>query len=119
MPRSESTTAAATLAVRMAGWVFAVSPSSSSGPSKQSFESRKPSASSARLQTAAAAGEDSAKARPMPTACEPCPGKRKAIFIGYQRMSAAPQVNPPPKAAIRTRSPGLSRFAAHASSRAT
>ena len=82
IPRSVSTAAAATLAVRMAGWVLAVSASSSAGPSKQSRESGKPTASSALRHTAAAAGEASARRLPMPTDCEPCPGKRNAIFIG-------------------------------------
>src|ERR1700759_2474682 len=35
---------------------------------------------SASTNTARAAGTDSAKARPMPTSCEPCPGKQNATF---------------------------------------
>ena len=42
------------------------------------------------MATARAAGEDSASARPMPTAWEPWPGNRKAIFTArYQRRLAA------------------------------
>src|SRR5262250_486236 len=82
IPRSDRAAATATLAVRMAGCVFAVRASSSSGPSKQRRERGKPRASSARPHTAAAAAESWEKARPMPTDCEPCPGKRKAIFMG-------------------------------------
>jgi hypothetical protein len=33
----------------------------------------------------AATGKRSASSRPMPTACEPCPGKRKAIFLDISR----------------------------------
>ena len=43
----------------MAGCVLAVSFSSSSGPSKQSFESAKPSAASASSNTARAAADAS------------------------------------------------------------
>src|SRR5262245_20734590 len=79
-PRSAATAAAATLTVSTAGWVFAVSASSSSGPSKAKRARSKPSASLASSKTAFAEGEASQKARPMPTACEPWPGKRNAII---------------------------------------
>ena len=38
-----------------------------------------PRAASAAAKTAAAAGEDAARSRPMPTDCEPWPGNTKAI----------------------------------------
>jgi len=75
------TAAAATLTAMMAGCVFSVRRRVSSGPSKQSFESGNPSAASASAKVSAATGNRSASSRPMPTACEPCPGKRKAIFV--------------------------------------
>ena len=77
-PRSARAAAAATLVVSTAGWVFAVRARSAAGPSKQSVEREKPRAVSASAQTAAAPGERSASARPIPTSCEPWPGKRKA-----------------------------------------
>src|ERR1039458_5589835 len=80
-PCAASTRQAATLTVRMAGWVFSVRRRSSSGPSKINFEIGKPSASSASAKVWAAMGKRSARSRPMPTACEPCPGKRKAILV--------------------------------------
>ena len=87
-PRSARAAAAATLAVSTAGWVLAVRASSSAGPSKQRRESGKPSAASASAHTARAPGEASARARPIPTSCEPWPGKRKAI--GPATIAAAP-----------------------------
>ena len=57
MPCSASAAAAATLAVRTAGWVLAVRARSDSGPSNASRESGKPSAASASFHTAAAAGD--------------------------------------------------------------
>ena len=78
-PRAASGRSAAMLVARIAGWVFAVSWRSSSGPSKQSCESGKPSASSASSKTARLSGKASASAWPMPTFCEPWPGKTKAI----------------------------------------
>src|SRR5689334_3682880 len=80
-PRSAQAAAAATLAVRIAGCVFAVRASSASGPSNITRRRSKPSAALASSKTARAAAEASWKALPMPTACEPCPGKRKAITI--------------------------------------
>ena len=79
MPRDSSSRAAAMLTVRMAGCVFSVSTSRSSGPSKQRPLSDSPSAASASSNTARHSGNDSASARPMPTFCEPCPGKTNAI----------------------------------------
>ncbi len=65
-------------AASSAGWALTVRSSSSAGPSQATLESGSPSASSACAKTAAAAGETVASARPMPTACEPWPGKTKA-----------------------------------------
>ena len=49
------------------------------------------------------------------------PGEEKGgLHEGrYQRRRAAAQVKPPPKAAMSTRSPGLTRLVVHASSSAT
>src|SRR6266545_1390526 len=80
-PRSAQAAAAATLVARSAGCVLAVSWSSASGPSKHSRAISNPSASLASAYTAFAAADVSAKARPIPTAWEPCPGQRNAIFM--------------------------------------
>ena len=64
-----------------AGWVFSVSPSSSSGPSQQSRERGKPRAASASAKAARASGTAAAHARPMPTFCAPWPGKTNAILL--------------------------------------
>ena len=65
-------------AARSAGWAFSVRSSRSAGPSQASALSGSPRAASAAANTAAAAGEDAARSRPMPTACEPWPGKTNA-----------------------------------------
>ncbi len=54
-------------AASSAGWAFSVRLRSSSGPSHANREIGSPSASSAAANTAAAAGEVSARARPIPT----------------------------------------------------
>src|SRR5580658_8872552 len=72
---------AATETVRMAGCVFSVSLSSSSGPSKQSFDKGKSSALSASANTALDSGKFSARSRPMPGYCEACPGNRNASLL--------------------------------------
>ena len=87
-PRSARRRAPATLTVSTAGCVLAVSCSSDSGPSKQSFATSKPSASLASSNTARAAADVSWNARPMPTACEPWPGKQNA-----RRASAATRID--------------------------
>src|SRR6187402_395086 len=69
------------LAVRIAGCACLVSVSSSSGPSKQSFEIEKPSARSALSNTARAAGDAATSVLPMPTVCVPCPGNNQASVI--------------------------------------
>ena len=61
--------------------------SSSIGPSKQSFATSKPTASEASSKTARASGNSDAIACPMPTSCEPWPGKQKAIFMRPARCS--------------------------------
>ena len=55
--RFTNTACAATETARIAGWVFAVSLSSTSGPSKHSLVSFSPSASSAASSTAFASGK--------------------------------------------------------------
>src|SRR3989449_512295 len=139
-PRSAQAAAAATLAVRTAGCVLAVSASSLSGPSNITRRRSKPRAALASSKTARAPAEASWNALPMPTDCEPWPGKRNAIIdvrssrfrsfhrspqrrhrfgSHYHRISAVPHAKPPPKAAIRIKSPFLMRPAASASSSAT
>ena len=81
IPCSASTRQTATLTVRMAGWVFSVRRSSSSGPSRKMRLRGNPRASSASANVVAATGKASARERPMPTVCEPWPGNRKAIFF--------------------------------------
>src|SRR5438445_2271156 len=63
---------------RIAGCVLAVLRSSSSGPSNKSCRRPPPSAASASSRAARASGKICASAWPMPTACEPCPGKTNA-----------------------------------------
>src|SRR5437016_14650302 len=67
------------LTVRIAGWALKVSFRSCSGPSKQRRLSPKPRMSSARLKTRQAVSDTSYRALPMPTYCEPWPGKTKAM----------------------------------------
>jgi hypothetical protein len=64
--------------------------SSSAGPSRMSRESGKPSTASARSSTAAAAGERSTTSRPMPTYCDPWPGKTNAWTRGGESAGVAP-----------------------------
>ena len=73
----------ATLVARIAGWAFTVRSSSSPGPSAIRRESGKPSVASARSITAAAAGDRSRRAAPIPTYCEPWPGKTNACTRGW------------------------------------
>src|SRR5712692_6637487 len=67
------------LTARIAGCVFSVSASWSSGPSKQRRLSGSPSAASASANVSRQTGKAPASALPMPTFCEPCPGKMNAI----------------------------------------
>ena len=80
-PCASSTRNTATLCVSRAGWATSVAVSSSAGPSLISRESSISSTASACSITAAAAGYCSATSAPMPTYCDPCPGKIKAIII--------------------------------------
>src|SRR5205085_10251039 len=82
-PSASAALSAATETVRIAGCVFSVNCNSSAGPSKQSLESAKPSASSASSKTSLAATYSAANSRPMPGDCEPCPGKMKASAIVF------------------------------------
>jgi hypothetical protein len=65
-PRARRGRSAARLVARIAGWVLAVSFSSSSGPSKQRREIGKPRASSASANAARLSGKASARAFPIP-----------------------------------------------------
>ena len=89
--RSEATSRhAATLTARIAGCVFSVRVSRSSGPSKQRRLSGSPSAASASANVSRQIGNASASAFPMPTLCDPCPGKTKAINGGTPRQQRCP-----------------------------
>ena len=113
---ASSTRSAATLVVKMAGWAWAVRASSLSGPSKQSREIENPRAASASSKTARACGWAAASACPMPTFCEPCPGKRNARIAGHHLTTAEPQASPPPSAVNSRMSPVLIRPCSSASS---
>ena len=76
------------LTARIAGCVFSVSVSRSSGPSKHSRLSGSPSAASASAKVSRHTGNASASAWPMPTFCDPCPGKMNAITDGYRHAAA-------------------------------
>ena len=77
-PCSARTRQVATETVRIDGCVISVCRNSSSGPSKHKRESDIPSAASASSNVCRAIGYLSASSLPMPTACDPCPGKRNA-----------------------------------------
>ncbi len=68
-------------AASRAGWAFSVRLRSSSGPSHASRVMGSPRASSAAANTAAAAGEASARVRPIPTDWLPWPGNTSAIWL--------------------------------------
>jgi hypothetical protein len=70
-----------------AGWAFSVSCRVSAGPSQIMVVSRCPSAASTSSKTVRAARKASAKALPMPTAWEPCPGKVNAAVINTPEVS--------------------------------
>src|SRR2546427_5829102 len=77
----------ATETVSMAGWVFSVSFSASSEPSKHNCEIESPSAWSASVKTARAAGNFSASSLPIPGYCDACPGNRNATLpIGRSKL---------------------------------
>ena len=82
-PSRSSTRTTAMLTAISAGWAFSVSVSSLSGPSNISCESFWPQRLVDLLEhLRAPAAKASARARPMPTACEPCPGNVNARAIG-------------------------------------
>src|SRR5260370_23554318 len=79
-PFSASARKTATEQLKIAGCVLAVSLRSSSVPSKHIREREKPSALSASLKTALAAGYRSANSLPIPGYCEACPGNTNATL---------------------------------------
>ena len=96
--RSRMAARMAQLVATSAGCALAVSVSSSSGPSSTRRDSEPPpsqlpaSAASARAKTSRAAAEPSRTSRPMPTLCEPCPGKSHAVFIARPRFRPTTRV---------------------------
>ena len=96
IPRETTSLATAVLMARIAGCVFSVSISRSSGPSKQSVLRGSPSASSASAKVSRQTGNAPASARPMPTFWAPCPGKRKAIMWRFEasRRKASRRARP-------------------------
>ncbi len=86
-PASLSSTRKAAMETAIsAGWAFSVSCSVSAGPSHMIAVSFSESAASTSSNTARAGGKASARALPMPMACEPCPGKVNAAVIGAPRL---------------------------------
>ncbi len=77
-----------------AGWAFAVSVSSSAGPSNIRPESFCDSAASTSSRTARACGKASASALPMPTAWLPCPGNTNARAMSCRPVEAAHVAKP-------------------------
>ncbi|MBF8290708.1 MAG: hypothetical protein HW391_1676 [Chloroflexi bacterium] len=73
--RSRSAARKAMDVARSAGWAFSVRFSVSSGPLQASSLIGSPRAAFAAAKTAAAAGETWARAWPIPTDCDPWPGK--------------------------------------------
>src|SRR3990172_11045414 len=69
------------LTARIAGCAFAVRVSVSCGPSKQRRAKSKPSACPPISKSSRASGTCSQKSRPIPTRCEPWPGKTSAILV--------------------------------------
>src|SRR3972149_3034509 len=69
------------LTARMAGCAFAVKVSVSWGPSKQRRAKSEPSAGPPISKSPRASGACSQKSRPIPTCCEPWPGKTSAILV--------------------------------------
>ena len=84
----------ARLAAISAGCAFSVRTRSLSGPSNMRRERRWLSASSISAKTSRAVTKAPARSRPMPTACEPCPGKTRARVIPLSgRSSANPKLD--------------------------
>ena len=80
-PSASSTRMTARLAASNAGWAFLVRVSSLSGPSNMSRERFCDKASSTSSKTWRAGANVAARTRPMPIACEPCPGNTNARFM--------------------------------------
>ena len=80
-PSRSITRTTARLTAISAGWAFSVKVRSNSGPSNISRVSRCFSASSTSSNASRAGAKASASARPMPTACDPCPGNTKAVLM--------------------------------------
>src|SRR5262249_24387655 len=98
MPRDSSSRHAAVLTARIAGCVFSVSISRSSGPLKMMSLSGSPSAASASANVSRQMGCASASALPMPAFCAPCPGKMNAMLtMSIWSLSAGPC---PPEARV-------------------
>src|SRR5580698_7907073 len=93
IPCFSNTRYAAMETVRIPGWVFSVSFSASSVPSKQVWVMENASAASASSNTAFDSGKFAARSRPMPQYCEAWPGKRNASLLmkgwGVPRRLAA------------------------------
>ena len=110
---SSRTRNAATLAARMAGCACSVMTSTSSGPSKQRRESARPRRSSASSNTRRATGNESARSRPIPTLCEPWPGRRQtATGAGISTLGRLDDLAPAIRAAVGARAVTLRRLAA-------
>src|SRR5215472_1766744 len=80
-PSVSRTRMTARLAAINAGWAFSVRVSSFSGPSNIKCDKFCASASSTSANSRRAGPNAAARAPPMPTACEPCPGNTNARFI--------------------------------------
>ena len=87
-------------AASSAGWAFSVRLRSSSGPSQARRVIGSPSAASAAANTAAAAGEDSARARPMPTNWLPWPGNTSANLAHLAQRSRSGFARPPDRCTL-------------------
>src|SRR5882672_8147807 len=79
--RSRMAASRAQLIATMAGCAFAVSVRRSSGPSRISLDSGSPSAASARSNASRAALDVVSTSLPIPTDCDPCPGKSHATLM--------------------------------------
>ena len=96
---------------RSAGWAFSVRSRSSAGPSHASALIASPSASSAAAKTAAAAGDVSARARPIPTDWDPWPGKTKANRVIGRKGRAGDRSTPRFACTVAWTCRGAVRFA--------
>ena len=78
---SSSARQAAIDVVRIAGCAFSVRVSSSAGPLNMISLSSRPNTSSTSSKTSRAELEFRYRSLPIPTACEPCPGKTNAVDL--------------------------------------